>query len=77
MMCDFCEDSVLTVNDSEILEAMRLAAERMKLIIGTSAAAALAPAILGNQLEEKFPGLKRVAVILCGGNADVRALYGM
>jgi threonine dehydratase len=62
---------VLTVSDAEIIRAMKLIWERMKIIVEPSCAVPLA-AIL--RYKEKFSG-KRVGVILTGGNVDLsRAL---
>ncbi len=57
---------VLIVSDREILEAMRLIWERMKIIIEPSCAVPLA-ALLKHK--EKFAG-KRIGIILSGGNVD-------
>lgn len=61
---------VFPVNDDEIVEAMRLIWERMKIIIEPSCAVPVA-AILKNK--EVFAG-KKVGVILTGGNVDVGKL---
>jgi threonine dehydratase len=58
---------VLTVSDREIIHAMKLIWERMKIIVEPSCAVPLA-AVLKNK--EKFRG-KRVGVILSGGNVDL------
>lgn len=57
---------ILVVSDREILEAMRLIWERMKIIIEPSCAVPLA-ALLKHK--EKFAG-KRIGIILSGGNVD-------
>jgi len=61
---------VLVVNDQEIIEAMRLIWERMKIIIEPSCAVPFA-ALLKNR--EKFAG-KKVGIILSGGNVDLAKL---
>lgn len=61
---------VFPVNDEEIVEAMRLIWERMKIIIEPSCAVPVA-AILKNK--KVFAG-KKVGVILTGGNVDVEKL---
>jgi threonine dehydratase len=58
---------VITVTDPEIIAAMRLIWDRMKLIVEPSAAVPLA-AIL--KAKDKFAG-KRVGMILSGGNVDL------
>ncbi|TCP63008.1 threonine dehydratase [Rhodovulum bhavnagarense] len=61
---------ILTASEQEIVEAMRLAWQRMKIVIEPSSAVALA-AILKNP--EIFRG-KRVGVIVTGGNVDLDRL---
>ena len=58
---------VITVTDDEIIAAMRLIWERMKIIVETSCAVPFA-AVLKNK--EKFAG-KNVGIILSGGNVDL------
>lgn len=64
-------ESVITVSEQEIVSAMRLTWERAKLLIEPSSAvavaAALSPAIRG-------AGLRRIGVILSGGNVDLGRL---
>ena len=62
---------VITVTEEEIISAMRLVWERMKLLIEPSAAVGVAAVLC-----EKFKSLpaheiKNVGVILCGGNVDL------
>jgi threonine dehydratase len=59
---------ILTVSDDEIIAAMRLIWERMKLIVEPSGAVPLA-AIL--KYKEKFMG-KRIGIIFSGGNVDLQ-----
>jgi len=61
---------VFVVTDDEIVEAMRLIWERMKIIIEPSCAVPVA-AILKNK--EVFAG-KKIGVILTGGNVDLAKL---
>ena len=62
---------VITVTEEEIISAMRLVWERMKLLIEPSAAVGVA-AVLTDEFQEIPPqDLKNVAVILCGGNVDL------
>jgi len=58
---------VITVTDDEIISAMKLIWDRMKIIIEPSGAVPLA-AIL--KAKEKFAG-KKVGMILSGGNVDL------
>jgi threonine dehydratase len=61
---------IFTVTDPEIIDAMRLIYERMKIVIEPSSAVPLA-AILANK--PVFEG-KKVGVILSGGNVDLKKL---
>ena len=63
-------DDIITVSEAEIIEAMRLVYERMKIIIEPSCAVPLA-ALLKNK--ERFQGQK-VGIILSGGNVDLGKL---
>lgn len=61
---------ILTVSDEEIIAAMRLVWERMKIIIEPSCAVPLA-AVLKHK--DQFAG-QRVGIILTGGNVDLGKL---
>lgn len=61
---------VLTVSEDELVDAMRLIWERMKIVIEPSCAVPFA-ALLKNK--EHFKG-KRVGIILTGGNVDLANL---
>lgn len=61
---------ILLATDPQIIEAMRLIFERMKLVIEPSGAVPLA-ALLANK--EKFVG-KKVGIIFSGGNVDLGKL---
>jgi len=65
---------VLTVSDAELLEAMRFAIERIKLVVEPGGAAALAALLAG-----KVPAGPddRVGVILSGGNIDPARLSAL
>lgn len=59
-------DDMVTVTDSQILEAMRFLWLRMKLVVEPSGAAALSALLAGKILADG----KRVGVIVSGGNID-------
>ncbi len=61
---------ILTVDDREIIEAMRWIWERMKIVVEPSAAVPLAVVMKYGEL---FRG-KRTGIILSGGNVDLRHL---
>ena len=59
--------AIATVSDAEIVDAMRFAFERLKLVLEPSGASALA-ALLSGKVETSG---RRTGVILSGGNVDV------
>ncbi len=63
-------DDILTVSDDEIVAAMRMIYERMKIVVEPSSAVPLA-ALLKHR--ERFAG-QRVVIILSGGNIDLEKL---
>jgi threonine dehydratase len=65
-------ERVITVAEDEIVRAMRLAWERGKLLIEPSSAVAIA-AVLSDEFRS-LHGLRRVGVVLSGGNADLDKL---
>lgn len=58
---------IITVTDEEIIAAMRLIWERLKIIVETSCAVPFAAVL---KSKEKFAG-KRIGIILSGGNVDL------
>jgi threonine dehydratase len=67
---------VLLVTEEEIIRAMELIWERLKIITEPSSAIALAPLLKPGAANSLFPGTVRpkVGLILSGGNVDLRAL---
>jgi len=63
-------DQIMTVSEENIVAAMRMIWERMKIIIEPSSAVPLA-AILENKVDVKG---KKVGIILSGGNVDLGRL---
>jgi threonine dehydratase len=61
---------IVTVSEEEIIAAMRLVWERMKIIIEPSSAVPVAVAI---KSMERFKG-KRIGIIISGGNVDLNKL---
>jgi len=75
ILCDLAEHDVITVTDDEMIEGMRIVAERMKLVIEASAGAVVAAAIFKlSQVLQKWPHIKNIGVVLCGGNTDLNYL---
>jgi threonine dehydratase len=62
---------VITVTDEEIITAMRLIWERIKIIVEPSCAVPFAAVL---KEKEKFAG-KRVGIILSGGNVDMERAF--
>ncbi len=66
-------DQVVTVGDEEIVAAMRLLFERMKLVVEPSGACAFAAVLAGLVPVARL----RVGVVLSGGNVGAAAFAGM
>lgn len=62
-------ETIFTVSDEQVIEAMRLVMQRMKIVIEPSAAVAVA-AVLSDQFKS-LADLARVGVIISGGNVDL------
>jgi threonine dehydratase len=60
-------DEIITVNESSIIQAMRMIWERMKIIVEPSGAVPLAALVEGKNVFRS----KRIGIILSGGNADL------
>lgn len=63
-------ERIETVSDAEIVAAMRMIYERLKIVVEPSAAVVLAAAIRNREI---FAG-KRIGMILSGGNVDLEQL---
>ena len=63
-------DSVEVVTEEEVVNAMRLCFERMKVVVEPSGAVGLATALAMRRKSSGHVGVKRIGVILCGGNVD-------
>ena len=68
---DHLED-IITVSDDEVISAMRLVWERMKIIIEPSCATPLA-AVLTPEFK-KLKNIETIGIILTGGNVDLSKL---
>lgn len=64
-------DDILLVSDEQIIVAMKLIYERMKIIVEPSSATVLAAVIANKKL---FEG-KKVGLILSGGNVDMNSFF--
>lgn len=63
-------EDILLAEDAEIVAAMQLIWERMKIVVESSSAVPLA-ALLRNK--ERFAG-KNIGIVISGGNVDLKAL---
>ncbi len=68
-------ESIITVEEAEIVAAMRTFWERAKLVIEPSAAVAVAVALSAGF--RQTPGCRRVGIVLSGGNVNLDALPWM
>ena len=66
-------EAIFTVTEPEIVAAMRLVWERMKLVIEPSAAVGVA-VVLGEEFR-RLEDVRKVGVVLCGGNVTLEKLY--
>jgi threo-3-hydroxy-L-aspartate ammonia-lyase len=60
-------DDIVTVSDAELVDAMKFAASRMKMIVEPTGCLAIAAALYGTVNVQN----KRVGVIVSGGNVDM------
>jgi threonine dehydratase len=67
---DALVSDIVTVSDAELIDAMRFAAARMKIVVEPTGALAMAAAL---QSKVEIRGL-RVGVIISGGNIDIAQL---
>ena len=68
-------ERIITVDDAAVMAAMRLVWERMKIVIEPSSATVLA-AVLSDEFRT-LDGIKRVGLIISGGNVDLDRLPWM
>src|SRR4051812_16637493 len=66
-------ERVFTATEDQIKLAMRLVWERMKLLIEPSAAVGVA-VVLSDEFRQ-LAGIRKVGVVLCGGNVSLDKLY--
>lgn len=61
-------DDILTVSDTQLIEAMRFYAERMKMVVEPTGCLSFAAAL---QIKDQLKG-KKVGVLISGGNVDLQ-----
>jgi threonine dehydratase len=69
-------DDIITVTEQEIIEAMRILFERMKLVVEPSGAVSLAVAMKLSK-EKQFSQGSRVVCIISGGNIDLSEFFSL
>ncbi|MHC5022916.1 MAG: pyridoxal-phosphate dependent enzyme [Planctomycetota bacterium] len=62
-------ERIVTVTDEQVIEAMRLIWERLKVIVETNCATTLAAALSDDV--RSLDGLERIGLVLTGGNVDL------
>lgn len=69
-------DDIITVEDKEIVDAMRMCYEILKVAVEPSGAIGLA-AVLSDKFQKDFAlkGCNKVGIILSGGNVDLGVLW--
>ncbi|XP_071512938.1 serine racemase-like isoform X2 [Panulirus ornatus] len=69
ILCEYAEPKVFSVTDDQMIEGMKLAFERMKVVVEAASGAAVYVAL--TSMEELKPAPQKIGVILCGGNVDL------
>ena len=63
---------MITVTDEEMKQAMKVTAERMKIVIEAAAGASVAAALFKtDEIIQKWPDVRKIGVIICGGNTQL------
>jgi threonine dehydratase len=66
-------ETVYTVTDEEIVKAMKLVYERMKIVIEPSSAVPIAVALWNKEFKE-LKNIKDIVIIVSGGNVDLEKI---
>lgn len=76
-------DDIYTVTDEEIIRAMKLIWERMKIVVEPSSCVTLAVVLYSTEFRERIASLQlqdrdvNIGLVLSGGNADLGACLGL
>ncbi|KAL4223179.1 hypothetical protein ACF0H5_016651 [Mactra antiquata] len=73
IILELVEKQVFSVTNDEIIEGMKFAFERMKLVVEAASGAGIAAA-MSDKMCNLDDNIKHVGVILCGGNTDIHHL---
>ncbi|RUS74099.1 hypothetical protein EGW08_018130 [Elysia chlorotica] len=73
ILTELAEKEVFEVDEEDIVDGMKFAFERMKVVIEAAAGASVAAAF-SDRLRAMDPTMTNIGVILCGGNVDINHL---
>ena len=60
------------MTDQDMRAAMKIVAEKMKIIIEASAGASVAAALFKtDEIIKEWPEVRKIGVIICGGNTEL------
>ncbi|XP_076452426.1 uncharacterized protein LOC143288047 [Babylonia areolata] len=70
ILSQLAEQETFEMSDEEMIEAVKFIMRRMKLVVEMAAGASVSAA-LSEKMKNMDPAIRKVGVILCGGNIDV------
>ncbi|XP_052074140.1 probable serine racemase [Mytilus californianus] len=73
IICDLVEKDVFTVGHEDIIKGMKFVFQHMKLVIEAASGATVAAA-MSEKLRQMDPSIKKIGIIICGGNFDIDKL---
>ncbi|XP_052074734.1 probable serine racemase [Mytilus californianus] len=73
IICRLVEKEVFTVENEDMIKGMVFSFRYMKMVIEAAAGATVAAA-MSEKLKQMDPSIKKIGVILCGGNVDMLKL---
>lgn len=73
ILTELAEKDVFEMEEEDIVQGMKFAFERMKVVIEAAAGASVAAAF-SDKLRAMDPKMVNIGVILCGGNVDINHL---
>ncbi|KAI9295577.1 pyridoxal-5'-phosphate-dependent enzyme [Neoconidiobolus thromboides FSU 785] len=68
-------DDIFTVTEDEIIKAMRIIWERMKLVVEPSGAVPLAAILFNEEFKQKYADVKNIGLIISGGNIELDSFF--
>ncbi|KAK7087403.1 serine racemase-like [Littorina saxatilis] len=70
ILSQLAEKDAFEMSDEEMIQGVKFIMHRMKLVVEMAAGASVA-AVLSDRMKSLDPAIKKVGVILCGGNIDL------